>query len=173
MQTIFLSNISCHPNGAFWVRCWVLQKSLELRRELLYRTFQGFLPRPRTFIYIFSGKKNCSKMWEDDESNPWIHSLSVYVIFGCFFFGVSPESVGSKQGSPCERLHGLSSMALELWPKESPHWRLAGANGCRRWDEAGAFGSFLPLLDIFLWGFLGVTCHLAWKVECIWILNRP
>eukprot|EP00434_Breviolum_minutum_P031387 symbB.v1.2.027757.t1/scaffold2735.1/size73862/5 len=30
------------------------------------------------------------------------------------------------EGSPCERLHGLSSMALELWPKESPHWRLAG-----------------------------------------------
>lgn len=29
-------------------------------------------------------------------------------------------------GTWVERLHGLSTLALELWPQEAPHWRVAG-----------------------------------------------
>eukprot|EP00435_Cladocopium_sp_Y103_P009355 s3873_g2.t1 len=36
------------------------------------------------------------------------------------------EVMRQLEGSHSERLHGLSSMALEIWPKEAPQWRLAG-----------------------------------------------
>ncbi|CAL1152011.1 unnamed protein product [Cladocopium goreaui] len=36
------------------------------------------------------------------------------------------EVMRQLEGSHSERLHGLSSMALDIWPKESPQWRLAG-----------------------------------------------
>ena len=154
-----------------------VQKSLKLRRELFYRTFQEFLPRPRTFIYIFCGKKktaaNVGRWW-----NPWIHSLSVYVIFGWIFWGI-PWVVGIEAG-------------IALWAAAWPLLHGAGAlaegvstlapGRCQRLQEVGwgwslwklkkpsSVASFL-YWDIFLWGFLVVTCHLAWKVECIWILN--
>lgn len=45
------------------------------------------------------------------------------------------EVLGTVEGSPAsssssswvKRLHSLSSLALELWPPEAPHWRVAGS----------------------------------------------
>eukprot|EP00913_Durusdinium_trenchii_P009954 g9343.t1 len=37
------------------------------------------------------------------------------------------EIMHELEGSSAEQLHALSTMALDVWPSESPHWRLAGA----------------------------------------------
>ena len=71
---------------------------------------------PEPLSIFFVAKKNCSKMWEDDESNPWIHSLSVYVIFGCFFFWGIPWVGGVEAGialwaAAWPLLHGAGALA--------------------------------------------------------------